>query len=64
MFCKKINILSEIMNYLIKPLLKRLISSYLNLHQDIDLETSGTLKLAEGTINHEKINLKMDAIGL
>jgi hypothetical protein len=44
------------MNFIIKGLVKKILTQYLNIQNDkLDLE-SGTIKLLEGTVNAPKIN--------
>jgi len=47
------------MNYIIKGVLKKIFTQYLNIHDNkFDLE-SGIIKLPLGNINHERINTKL-----
>lgn len=52
------------MNYIIKGVLKKILTQYLYIRDDgIDLE-SGMLKLPAGNINHQRLNEKLKPVNI
>ena len=51
------------MSFLVKGVVKKILEQYLNIKDQIDLE-KGSILLANGHLNHQKINNKIKKIHL
>lgn len=51
------------MSFLVKGVVKKILEQYLNIKDQIDLE-KGSIVLAEGHLNHHKLNHKFKSLNI